>query len=181
MAVAWLVVLGGAVAVARSGADDGVGQLTAPSAVAEVPPARPTAAPSPAASSPLEDSVLVLQVPRPAGGAITTHDLVVSGYLVDGTGPVSAIITTSEGERIAARTVGPLTIGRPDDDPNPRFLITVPLGDQRPVGEVRLRVVVYDIDGVPVEVVRRRVVIGPLERREIGEDGLVGGIVFPDP
>ncbi|MEX1171146.1 MAG: hypothetical protein WEG56_00915, partial [Chloroflexota bacterium] len=121
---AWIVVLGGVVAVARWGGD-GSGATATPVAEALVAPDRPTAAPSPAASSPLEDLVLVLQEPRPAGGAITTHDLVVSGYLVDGTGPVSAILTTREGDRIAARTVGPLTVGRPDDDPNPPFLMTV--------------------------------------------------------
>lgn len=162
--------------VARWGTEDAGIPLAAPSPALALGPSAPaSASPTPAVGSRLDGGVIVLRRPWVGGGPVRSRDLVVSGHLVAGTGPVSAIVSTATGERIAARTVGPLTVGRPSDDPNPVFMMTVPLGDPRPSGELQLRVVAYDLAGRPVDVVRRWIVVGPLVRRAIGEDGLVGG------
>ena len=112
---------------------------------------------------------------------MTTPELVVRGFLRGGSGPVQVVVESSGGKAIAIRTVGPTTVGRPANDPAPPFLTRFPISNPRPGGEMTIQVIAYDPDGLPVDVVRRRFVIGAIAVREIGEDGLMGGIVFGGP
>ena len=110
---------------------------------------------------------------------IRPSDLTVAGYLRDGGGPVRVIVETSRNKPLAVRQVettrgGPLA-GRA------RFAVTLPVGDRLEGERLIIHVIAYDQGGVPVEVLRRRVVIGTDETRPIGEDGLMGRIAFPSP
>lgn len=113
--------------------------------------------------------VIELQEPAAAGTVVTTPDLVIRGYLLEGGGPVRVVLESSGGKPMLTRTLSP----------SPWFVVNLPLSNPRPGGEMTVSVIAYDLDGIPIDVVRRRVVIGAIAEREIGEDGLMGGIVFP--
>jgi hypothetical protein len=162
----------------RPGASPGTGDAAGGSAE----PAGPSAqAPATAASSaaPTDEPALIVLLRPPRDHAlITSQDIEVSGYLASGTGPVLAVLETAEGEWLAGRSVGPMTLGRPGDDPMPRFALTLTLPDPRPLGPLVVRVIAFDLDGDPLETRGRPIVIGEIVRREIGEDGLMGGLPF---
>jgi hypothetical protein len=44
-----------------------------------------------------------------------------------------------------------------------------------------IQVVAYDRHGVPLDVVRREVILAPVARRVVGADGLLGGIAIGTP
>jgi hypothetical protein len=77
--------------------------------------------------------------------------------------------------------VEPTVIGRVEGDSNPTFLVTLPLVGPRDGGTMTLQVVAYDGHGLPLDVVRRQIVIGPVIRRVVGADGLLGGIAIGTP
>lgn len=113
--------------------------------------------------------VIELQEPAAAGSIVTTPDLVIRGYLRERGGPVRVLLESSGGKPMLTRTLSPA----------PWFVVNLPLSNPRPGGEMTVSVIAYDLDGIPIDVVRRRVVIGAIAEREIGEDGLMGGLVFP--
>jgi hypothetical protein len=59
-----------------------------------------------------------------------------------------------------------------------RFHASFDLPNPRPGGRMFVSVVLLAVDGTPIEAIRRPIVSGPLAQRTLGEDGLVGGIVF---
>jgi hypothetical protein len=128
-----------------------------------------------------DPSLIVLVHPSREHALVTSHDIEVSGYLSSGTGPVLAVLETPDGAWLAGRSIGPMTLGRPDEDRSPRFAITLTLPDPRPLGPLTVRIIAFDLDGDPLETVRRAIVIGEVVRREIGEDGLMGGLPFETP
>jgi hypothetical protein len=91
---------------------------------------------------------------------------------------VLAVLETADGDWVAGRSVGPMTLGRADDDSSPGFAVTITLPDPRPLGPLVVRVIAFDLDGDPLETLGRPIVIGEIVRREIGEDGLMGGLPF---
>ncbi len=60
------------------------------------------------------------------------------------------------------------------------FDVGLPLGNPRPGGTMVIQVIAYGPDGVPVDVVRRQFVVGPVLRTVGGEDGIIGGIIRGD-
>lgn len=162
----WLVGLG---VVAGVGAL-GESEIAPPS---EAPSLAVVARPSPATIDTPEPiaGVIELQEPAAAGSVVTTPDLVIRGYLRERGGPVRVLLESSGGKPMLTRTLSP----------SPWFVVNLPLSNPRPGGELTVQVIAYDLDGIPIDVVRRRVVIGAIAEREIGEDGLMGEIVFPDP
>jgi hypothetical protein len=127
------------------------------------------------------DPIIVLRDPPANDAIITTRDVVVSGYLTSGMGPVRVGLASRNGKALAFRTVEPTVIGRVEGDSNPTFLVTLPLAGPRDGGTMTLQVVAYDRLGLPLDVVRRQIVIGPVIRRVVGADGLLGGIAIGTP
>lgn len=113
--------------------------------------------------------MIELQEPAAAGSVVTTQDLVIRGYLREQGGPIRVLLESSGGKPMVNRMFSP----------SPWFVVNLPLSNPRPGGEVTLWIIAYDLDGIPIDVVRRHVVMGAIAEREIGEDGLMGGIVFP--
>lgn len=85
------------------------------------------------------------------------------------------------------------TPGAAESQPTGRFRVAFDLPNPRPNGEMLVNVAVLDVNGQPVDVVWRRVRIGGVVdegaslgdrsgraagTRTLGEDGLMGGIVF---
>jgi hypothetical protein len=44
-----------------------------------------------------------------------------------------------------------------------------------------IQVIAYDRHGIPLDVIRREVILGPVTRRVVGADGLLGGIAIGTP
>jgi hypothetical protein len=142
----------------------------------------PFAQASPASGTPAPTrteraSTIVIEHPHREGAIVRPTDLVVVGHLRDGAGPVRVIVETSRNKPLAMQEVEP-TPGTGADAPR-RFAATMAVGDRREGERLIIHVIAYDAAGVPVEVLRRRVVVGPDEPWIIGEDGLMGGIAFP--
>jgi hypothetical protein len=146
--------------------------------VAVASPEPPATAVTPA---PQAERVLVLREPREGRAIITTRDLVVSGYLTSGTGPIRVGLASRNGKALAFRSVEPTVIGRPAGDSNPSFVVALPLSGPRDGSPITIQVVAYDRHGVPLDVVRREVILGPVARRVVGADGLLGGIAIGTP
>jgi hypothetical protein len=160
------------VGLASLGGQAGI-QRTAPEPIAAATPASGTPAPARAERA----STIVIEHPHREGAIVRPTDLVVVGHLRDGTGPVRVIVETSRNKPLAMQQVEP-TPGTGVDAPR-RFAATMAVGDRREGERLIIHVIAYDAAGVPVEVLRRRVVVGPHEPWVIGEDGLMGGIAFP--
>jgi hypothetical protein len=99
--------------------------------------------------------VIVLESPATQFEATTSGDLIVRGHLVSGTGPVLVVLQSSGGTTITGKTVGPMTMPRPGVDPSPPFEVRLALPDPRPSDTMTLEVVAYDINGIPVDAIRR--------------------------
>lgn len=127
------------------------------------------------------EPVIVLRDPPANDAVVTTQDLVVSGYLTTGMGPVRVGLASRNGKALAFRTVEPTVIGRVNGDSSPTFLVALPLLGPRDGSPMTVQVIAYDRHGIPLDVVRRQVVIGPVGRRVVGADGLLGGIAIGTP
>jgi hypothetical protein len=127
------------------------------------------------------ERVIVLRDPPMDHALITTHDLVVSGYLTSGMGPVRVGLASRNGKALAFRTVEPTVIGRVNGDSSPSFLVALPLVGPRDGSPMIIQVIAYDRHGIPLDVIRREVILGPVTRRVVGADGLLGGIAIGTP
>ena len=134
-------------------------------------------APDAPSRPPVDGSSIVLEHPYREGAIVRPTDLVVTGYLRQGVGPVRVIVETSRNKPLAVEqidaTTGTARTARP------RFTATMPVGDRHEGERLIIHVISYDPDGLPIDVLRRRVIIGPQEPWVIGEDGLMGGLAFP--
>lgn len=167
---AWAGGLVAVVAIAALGRGDG----SPDAATGPLPMASPTLAADAARPSP----VIVLEQPSREGLLIRPTDLLVSGHLRAGSGPVRVLVETARNKPMAVRLSEPS--GEPSAASGPtRFAFTIPLVDPREGERLIIHVIAYDEAGMPVEAVRRRVVIGPHEPGVFGEDGLMGGLPFP--
>ena len=131
-------------------------------------------------------SDIVLDSPGTINQLITTHDVVVRGYLQEGTGRVQVLLQSRGAEPIVVRTVEPMML--PDRRGRvlpPQFVVTLPLPDPRPSGPAVVQIVVYDGSGRARDMLLRPIQIGALldptygdgsRRPPTGEDGLMGGI-----
>jgi hypothetical protein len=127
------------------------------------------------------ERVIVLRDPPMDDALVTTHDLVVSGYLTSGMGPVRVGLASRNGKALAFRTVEPTVIGRVNGDSSPSFLVALPLVGPRDGSPMTIQVIAYDRHGIPLDVIRREVILGPVTRRVVGADGLLGGIAIGTP
>jgi hypothetical protein len=151
-----LAVVVGAALIGGNSSRDGRATIAQASATTDVAPG--SAQPEvlvhgrPADATP---HVIVLESPATQLEVLTTRDLVVRGHLVSGTGPVLVVLVSSRGATITGKTVGPMTMPRPGSDPSPPFEVRLQLPDPRPDGTMTLEVVAYDINGIPVDAIRR--------------------------
>lgn len=134
-----------------------------------------------------ERQVVVLS-PAVQGAVITTRELIVRGYVRSSAGPVKIVVESSGSKVVAVRTVQPRGASSASD-PGDRshFSATFPLSNPRPGGRMVVQVIAYDMTGMPLDSLRRRITIGAFidpgtaglpGRPALGEDGLIGGIPF---
>ena len=169
---AWLAALGVIVALGVLGERTPDGGVVA---VASDTPGRTAPAASPRA--PVDGSSIVLEHPYREGAIVRPTDLVVTGYLRRGVGPVRVIVETSRNKPLAVQQIEATT--GTARTALPRFTATMPVGDRHEGERLIIHVISYDPDGLPIDVLRRRVIIGPHEPWVIGDDGLMGGLAFP--
>jgi len=212
--VGWLVALGAVVAVGVAGRGTEprprealIAQPTS-ALVTHGPtvPGNTVASPGPnAGRQSARVPLLVVEEPAVSGQMITSRDLVVRGSLSHVSGPVRVTLESRNGKPIAVATAQPVARGRREDDPRPVFEVRLALPGPRPNGTMVVQVVVFDIDGIPRDAIRRRIRVGAVEpggaasvavdaateggvagsvatgaqaRPRLGEDGLMGGITF---
>jgi hypothetical protein len=120
---------------------------------------------------------------RPARGMrLTTIDVAVGGYLHEDADSVRVALETAGAVVLSQATVLPaLAFGeRPDANRHLQFHVRLVLPSRRPTGDVAVRVAAFDRSGRQIAVVRRPFTLAPIVRPTLGDDGLLGGLVFPD-
>jgi hypothetical protein len=156
----------------------------APSRPSPAPPApsvaQVAATPAVAVSDPRP--VLDIAAPSVVGAVITTPRLHVRGSRVGPSGPVRVTLESSGAKLIESETI-------PASGAGGAFEVAFPLSNPRPGGSMVVQVVAFDPHGIPLEVVRIPIEIGAIAEGAprtvgrtgagpLGEDGIVGGIVF---
>jgi hypothetical protein len=121
------------------------------------------------ASRPRRSERLAMTVPAARNVSVTTKAVDVAGTLDGGAGRV-VVTLESRGSQLLDSRVLSVVDGR--------FHASFDLPNPRPGGRMFVSAVLLAPDGVPLEAIRRPIVSGPLSPRTLGEDGLVGGIVF---
>ena len=131
-------------------------------------------------------------MPARSGDEMTTRRLTITGYVVGVPMPVRVSLEARGNREIDSVVTTPT---RSPDLARPqragRFQVTFDLPNPRPNGNMVVAVAVIGPDGLPIDGVRRRVRIGQIveemraalerlavERRTLGEDGLMGRLVF---
>jgi hypothetical protein len=186
---AWLVGLVGVAGLAVVGrlteiAAPNVPRLAVESTPAPIAPRRPSSAPTPHPSgmhhlATIDRELIVVTSPAEGRPTITAYELIVQGFLQDEAASLVVTLETGSDEVDEARVVPALAFGeRPGATRHAQFLVRFELPDPRPVGPMAVRVVAFDRDGERLVVVRQPFRLGPLSRPTLGDDGLVGGLVF---
>jgi hypothetical protein len=131
-------------------------------------------------------AVILLEFPRGAHPVITSRDVLVSGRVRDGTGPVVVMLESRAPERLITVTVNPKHLpDHRDSSHSSAFIATLPLPDPRPTGPAVVHVISFDPGGTATDILLRTIQIGPFldptygdgaARPPTGEDGLMGGI-----
>lgn len=88
-----------------------------------------------------------------------TRQLVVHGRVREGIGEVRLSLETRRGQVLATERLDPTGLPRLGMIP---FVTTFELSNPRPGGSMILFVVAVDPDGVPIDAVRRRFVVGAI-------------------
>lgn len=139
------------------------------------------------------DQAVVVTLPARSGDEITTRQLIITGYVVGASAPLRISLEARGNREIDSVVITPTRsrgLSRPQRAG--RFDIAFDIPNPRPNGTMVVQVAVLDPDGLPIDVVRRRVRIGtildgtvavatvrPARRtRTLGEDGLMGRLVF---
>jgi hypothetical protein len=128
------------------------------------------------------DPVLHVDAPSGPGAVITTPGLRVRGSRTGPSGPVRITLESSGSKLIASETI-------PANGAGGAFAVDFPLSNPRPGGTMVVQVVAFTSHGIPLEVVRIPIEIGAILEGAprnvgrtgdgpIGEDGILGGIVF---
>jgi hypothetical protein len=144
---------------------------------------RADAAPAEAAASPRPDPPrdqapawvsgpqdrLTMTLPSARNVAVATRTVEVAGTLVGGAGRVVVTLESRRSHLLESRTFVVL---------DGRFHVSFDLPNPRPGGRMWVSVVLLGPAGLPLEAIRRPFLSGALVPRTLGEDGLVGGIVF---
>ncbi len=174
---AWVFGLVGIAGVAVVGrltetaAPSGPTMATAPSPMASLPPAvtGPHRA-DPARPAPAE--VIVLTSPAEGDPTITAPEIIVQGFFRADAAALRVSLET-DWYPVQEATVRPI-------DRQGHFLVRFGIPDPRVMAPMAVRVVAFDRDGQRLGAVLRPFRLGPIERPTLGDDGLVGGIVFSD-
>ena len=151
-----------------------------PIAADDPSPANIVARPTPRAA----DATPVLRVDAPSrvGAIITTPGLVVRGSRIGPSGPLRVTVESSGAKLVASEML-------PASGAGGAFQVEFPLSNPRPGGSMVVQVVAFAPNGIPLEVVRIPVEIGAVAEGApravgrtaagpLGEDGIIGGIVF---
>ena len=126
--------------------------------------------------------VLHVDAPSGPGAVITTPRLSVRGSRTGPSGPVRITLESSGSKLLASETL-------PASGGGGAFTVDFPLSNPRPGGSMVVQVVAFTSHGIPLEVVRIPIEIGAVLEGAprnvgrtgdgpIGEDGILGGIVF---
>ena len=115
---------------------------------------------------------LTMTIPGARNVSVSTRTVEVAGTLDGGAGRVVVSLESRRSHLLEARTVSVL---------DGRFRTSFVLPNPRPGGRMWVSAVLLGPMGLPLEAIRRPIVSGPLAQRILGEDGLVGGIVFGGP
>jgi hypothetical protein len=161
-----------------AGGDDDGGDPVAPVALASATHS-PTADDEPAPSV-ARPPAIVLDMPGRVGAVVDTAGVVIRGRVPDDAGRLQILLQTTADAPIVVVTAQPMSAARTGWPTSPSmFDVEVPLPEPRPIGPALIQIVSYDQRGRARDVLLRRIVIGERTRRPtLGEDGLVGGIVF---
>lgn len=157
-----------------------------PSPAAATPPGPPeTSAPHPANPPGMhhlattDRELIVLTSPAEGDPTIGAAELIVQGFLQAEAASLRVSLET-DWYRVDEATVLPaLAFGeRPDATRHAQFLVRFGLPEPRLTVPMVVRVVALDRDGHLLANVLRPFRLGPVERPTLGDDGLLGGLVF---
>jgi hypothetical protein len=144
--------------------------------VAAIPPA-PTDLPSLPEPSPEE--LVVITSPAEGDPTITAPELIVQGFLQAEAAQLSVSLETDWYQVEEAMIVPALAFAeRPAATRHAQFLVRFGLSEPRLSGPMVVRVVALDAEGHQLADVQRPFRLGPIERPALGDDGLLGGLVF---
>jgi hypothetical protein len=126
-----------------------------------------------------DGELIVLTSPATGDPTITAVDLFVQGYL-QGEAAAVRVVLEIEGAPVDEWTVQPtLAFGeRPSSTRHAQFLVRFGLPDPRPIGPMVVSAIALDRDGERLAVIRRPFRVGPIDRPTLGDDGILGGLVF---
>jgi hypothetical protein len=191
----WVLGLAGVIGIAALGRFSGSGDQASGLAVAPraapgaellestssdvAAPAQPGTDPGVTDAQTAPDALIVVFSPATGEPTITSGELIVQGS-VHGDADALTVIVDVRGRQLVARTVQPAV---PDEDGSStrqrsRFLVRLQLPDPRPIGPMVLEVAAFDRSGARLAVIRRPFQLGRVDRPTLGDDGLLGGIVF---
>jgi hypothetical protein len=173
------------VAIAGRGDDGSERTVTAPSVDASAP-GPVEASPSYVADAPPASTArptrIVLDVPGRPLTVVTTTAVVIRGQVPRDAGRLQILLQTRAATPIVVVTAEPMSAARTGWHEAPAtFAADLALPDPRPTGPAVIQIVSYDQRGRARDVLLRPIIIGQVARRPIGEDGLLGGIVFGVP
>lgn len=149
MAAAWVIGLVVIVGLAALGRAPAPGSAAPGIAVA-------MASVTPSATAGRARSVMLDQ-PAQRGEVVTTLELVVRGRVAADVGLVRIMLESSGGKAIATQSIDPTGYARGGKIP---YEATFRLDKPRPGGSIVVYVVAIDTDGLPLDAVRRRIVLG---------------------
>lgn len=112
---------------------------------------------------------LTMTLPSARNVTVATRSVEVAGTLDGGAGRVVVTLESRRSHLLESRTVSVV---------DGRFHASFVLPNPRPGGRMWVSVVLLGPAGLPLEAIRRPFMSGALVPRALGEDGLVGGIVF---
>lgn len=179
---AWLIALVGIAGFAVAGrlVEPGVPDVS----VVAVAPTPASSAPLPASAgmhhlASTDGELIVLTSPAEGDPTITSVELIVQGYLQSEAASLRVTIET-DWYRVDEATLLPvLAFGeRPGATRHAQFLVRFGLSEPRLIGPMVVRVVALDRDGHLLADALRPFQLGPVERPSLGDDGLLGGLVF---
>ena len=143
---------------------------------AQVPDSRSPATDQPPSS---DGELVVLTSPAEGDPTITAAELIVQGFVQAEAASLRVSVET-DWYRVDETTVIPaLAFGeRPGVTRHAQFLVRFGFSEPRMTGPMVVRVVALDRDGHPLADVLRPFQLGPVTRPALGDDGLLGGLVF---
>jgi hypothetical protein len=127
----------------------------------------------------IDRELIVLTSPALGDPTITAAELIVQGFLQADAASLRVSLETDWYPIEEATVIPALAFGeRPGPTRHAQFLVRFALSEPRPTIPMSVRVVAFDRDGQWIANVLRPFRLGPIERPSLGDDGLLGGLVF---